>query len=368
MPELKVKSSLDSRNFNRNVDGMKGKVDKFSGGLMAARAKLKAFMLTPLGMVITAVIGLGAALVKVGKNAVNFGSKLSDMAAQTGVSVEMFQLLARAVRDAGGEEQHLVNALTRVKDAQGEVITGDKIMTEALDRLGISTEEFVGLNTEEAFMRIAKALTESGNAANEFSAVADIIGMRNVPKLLEAMNALAEGTDEMGEGLKIVTDEATQMLDLQADRWERWKHNIKSATAEATAAVLRFFWIGEEAALDERRRKAEAMEELEKRNRKEALQAMRRKKDLEEQQKLEKKLADILAKKKEVAEAPTQIRIISDVVARMGGKMGTQAGQLRSIAERQFNVQQQMLAIEQQAQTVRQQIAQNTANQGGLAP
>jgi len=328
MATMKVKATLDSRNYERNVDKMRQKNSKFNGGLGKVKGMMKK------AFAVAAIIAVVRAIARATMALVNFGSELSDMAAQTGISVESFQKLQRAVRDAGGESQHLVNALTRVKDAQGEVVSGDKMMIEAFDRLGISIGDVASMNTEELFLEISKSLTASGNSADRFSAVADVIGQRNVPKLLEAMNQLAnDGFGAMSDGLVTMSNDSAQTLDIVADRWERWKNNVKTASASVVADL---FGLNDsiQREINKREAQAERIAEIERKTREEAARTLRLKEQTARKEKIAKE-EDKRAKQIKKIEESVKIQIETDSLRKIGGFAGSQVSDSLRMSRKQ---------------------------------
>jgi len=186
------------------------------------------------GVIITVIRAVGRLVGKL----VDLGSKLSDMSAQTGVAVDNLQKLDDAARNAGSSSQKMAKALVSLKDAQGEVLDGDKLMTDAFNNLGISIEEVASLSTDDLFVRVAKALTESGNSAKELSAVFDVLGKRNAMELTEAMNEVAGGLDNIEKKSSALTNAEAQRLDILADMWANLKHSAASSASATFASLL----------------------------------------------------------------------------------------------------------------------------------
>lgn len=225
MAEVKAKASLDSTGFHAGLARMKGGVKRFGAGL----AKFKSVTVA----IIAALAGVAIGLKKV----IDFGSELTDMAFAAGLTVEAFQKLNAAVTAAGADSNKLRTTLARLTDAQGEVIKGDKLIIEAFEDLGIGIEEVVRATPDELFVRIGKAMKESGNSAERFSALVDLIGTRNAPQMLEALHLLSDGVDQFRDGTKIMSAETARRLDMMADTWKRWKNNVKVALGEALIAT-----------------------------------------------------------------------------------------------------------------------------------
>jgi hypothetical protein len=344
MAQIRVTSKLDSKGYKKGIDEMKRENKRFGGGLSGIASKLKA------AFAVAVIIKFARALGRAVGNLVQFGSKLSDMAAQTGIAVDQFQRLQRAVRDAGGESQHLVNALTRLRDAQGEVITGDKTMTDAFTALGLSAEDVVNMDIDQLFVSISKALTDSGNAAEQFTAITDIIGQRNAPKLLEAMNAAAGGIEKLNDGLYTMSNENAQALDIIADKWANLGNNIKTRFASGFAQLSRTLF-GDEG-INKRIEAAEKMKELELESRRASLDKMKQKKEeaeaeekiknLKEQQKEIDKQTQKYKEQVERIEETVKVEIDRDQFRRIGGFAGAGVSEQFRAASQQLEVQKQI--------------------------
>ena len=370
--EIKAKATLDSSNFTKGIERMKRSTSGLTNLLGAFRSRGSA--------VVAVIIAIGAILVKVAKSAIDFASKLSDMAYQTGVTVETFQRMEKAVRNAGGQSQHLVNTLARIRDAQGSVVRGEELMTKAFDEFGLSAEDVARMDIDELFLALAKSITDSNNSATKFSALVDLIGTRNAPKLLEAMNQLAEGSENVSGKLRTLSQRDAEALDLLADKWENFKNNIKTGTTTFVATVLRGLRVIKDADADARIASRERTKETARQARIEQLQTQRKKKEEErlakeqekrdeEREKALKRISDLEKRKEELrgtvsgAAGPS-----ADRLAMMGGRFGGQVTGRFAIESRRLKLQQEINKINQKILDVQKQIEKNTAEPNGLAP
>lgn len=216
--EIKAKVRMDSSSVDKQLSKAERRARKFQNTTKA------------VGRSIGQAFAVGA-IANFANEAVQLGSTLSDMAVGVGLNVETFQALSLAARDAGAQEGQLVNALARLKDAQGRVIEGDKTMIEAFQKLGLSAQDVVESDMEGLFTRVADGLTKSGNSALEFSAVAELIGTRNAPRLVEALNRVSEeGFDKLSASAKasgqVIDEDTIKRLDELADQLNRTKRTI----------------------------------------------------------------------------------------------------------------------------------------------
>jgi len=237
---------------------IKGRVSMDGSGVAVGLARAQqggqAFREKMLG-VGKAIAGAFAvrAIANFAREVVDLGSKISDMAYMTGLSTDQFQALGVAARRAGASEEQLTNALTKLKAAQGEVIGGNKTMIEAFGKLGISAEQVVRMDLPDLFKAVADGLTQSNNSAMQFNATGEILGMRNAPRLTEALNQLSrEGFGSLIESGKqsgeIWEEDVIKKMDEVSDRLGKLKRVFQGFFADimtwALDAVdaLRGFW------------------------------------------------------------------------------------------------------------------------------
>ena len=188
--------------------GMDGK--GFTKGTKKAGKEVKTFS-DKLGGLKTAMAGAFSVgvITAFTKSAIAAGSEIFHMAEQVGLSAEQFQVLSHTVERAGGKKQQLVNILNRLRDAQGRVIQGDKRMIEMFEFLGISMKTVEESTVFETLEHVARAATEANFEGAEFSALTQILGMRDAPRLKEALQRLA--TDGFGK-LREETKSAVGLL------------------------------------------------------------------------------------------------------------------------------------------------------------
>jgi len=352
MSLMRVKSVLDSKDYKKGIKEMQRENNTFGGGLGKIGPLLKK------AFAVGAIIAVAKRIATLTKSLIDFGSKLSDVAAQTGVAVERLQLFQDAARNAGAAPDKMTKALISLKDAQGEVLTGDKLMTDAFKNLGISAEEVASKNTDELFLMISQRLTESGNSARELSATFDILGKRNAAELTEAMNELAGGIDNVARSTAGLTTFQAQQLDVLADKWERFKNRVKSGAAGIVADI---FGASESVTQEvQRRMETEFNRNIQERKRRqEELAALRegeREKEAEEQRKASEKIAEGVKR----ATESVKIQIETDQIRRIGGFAGARVTDELRNARMQTEILMQQTAYLESLPS----IERNTQNKG----
>jgi X-X-X-Leu-X-X-Gly heptad repeat protein len=361
MAEMRIKGTIDTRNYERGVDRMKKKNRDFGGGLDAVKSKIKAAF--AVGAIVMFVRRIGQAIA----NTVRFGSELHDLARQAGVSTDIFMQLSAAIEDGGGKQQDLANGLGRVRDAQGRVIDGDDKMEQSLARLGMTAEEFVGLSTEQAFMAISRAITEAGNSADAMNAAANILGQRGMRNLVNGMNQLASGADGASDGLNTLSNQQSAQLDAMGNSWRRFWQNrrVEAAGAIASIGSVLFGTRGAEqaianaekvAAIEEDIRKTAAKEVAARREEK-RLEALRKIQEAEDQ--IRQRQAEEIGK----IERSVKLEFDSDNMRRIGGFAGAQVSEQFQLQKQQIDIMRKLAEYNRSLP----KIEQNTRDQGGLS-
>jgi hypothetical protein len=170
-PEVKVKITADGTGVdrevgkvNKNLDGLKKQSDVLSGSL------------AKLGGVVAGAFTVGA-LTNFLRTAVQAADQLDAMSQRLSASASGLQTLQIAASQAGGSTEALNNAISRMSVSLGDALAGtSKIASDALARLNLNARDLAGLKTDEAFRRIAGALSETGNSYERASIAQAIFG------------------------------------------------------------------------------------------------------------------------------------------------------------------------------------------------
>lgn len=171
------------------------------------------------------------------RNAIDFGSTMSDIAIQTGVSVKEFTALRDITRNAGVSQEILARALRNVRKRSQDAVDGNLQYQKSFQRLGIDVERFVNLPTARKLEEVAKAAMNATNENEAFKDVAVIIGEKAGPALTEVLQALGrDGFEKLAESAKTMSDETAQSLDTAADAIARFKDNVTITVGTIIAA------------------------------------------------------------------------------------------------------------------------------------
>jgi len=338
MAKIETVATLKTGQFQNKIKGMKNGSNKFKGGfLKSMKASVGA-----VGIFVAAIAVAVAAVVKLTLKGAELGSKLSDLAFQSDLSVESFQEFKDAAIKAGSTGDKMSNALFRIQDAQGEVIKGDKLMTDAFKVFGLTAKDVAGMDTEGLMRRLGKELANTANKAEKINAIGDIIGKKNAKALKEALIIVGEGSKGAAN---VVSQETAELLDASEDLKQEiktiWERGIQKVSAFTIKLFMSRKKIAELAAKSlERRIKRERDSEALKIAAVKKIEA----RELEAQKKILNKKKQGIEKIKKTTIGPA---IVADALLKVGGMIG--GGSINRpdavrIATKQLLIQEKMAA------------------------
>ena len=153
-------------------------------------------------------VAMGAALTAAAVAAVRNQLPVIDDIAKTadrlGTATEPLIGLAHAAGLAGASQEELFKSLEKMERSLGEAVLGTGEAKDALLLLGLSAEELSTMSADEAFIKIADAISKLDTQAAKVAAAADIFGRSGV-KLINVMDggaasirAAMEEVEELG--------------------------------------------------------------------------------------------------------------------------------------------------------------------------
>ena len=204
---LTVLLKLDNKRFVSGLRTARAAAGKFAAGvgrlgLRAARAAMLAF---------TAALAASAAAMVVGvKNALDFGGRMSDVAAQTKISVTQIQIWEEALRQGGIESEKFGDLVGKMQKSVFDFSKGLSTQKDAFAILGISLDEIFTLNASDQLDLISKKLQGIKNDSVRVGIARDLLG-RSGAKLFAVFGdggAMAKATQTLGEQVEIFDRQA----------------------------------------------------------------------------------------------------------------------------------------------------------------
>jgi hypothetical protein len=235
-----------------------GASDKLSAALDAAKKKLQEFgasvqqvgtSIRDAGLKIAA---FGAAAVGGAAAAVAAYTKIAgdfaDIAAQTGLSVELLSEMETAVKDAGGTVEGFAKNAVKMQKAIVDAANGGKEAGETFARLGLDVSKLMAMTPDQQFVAIADAISKVQNPSERLALALSVFG-KSAATLMPVLAGGAAGIQQMRAeaqrlGLSFTTQTAvaadalgTQM-EILKDQTLRVAVSIGEALAPAASEVV----------------------------------------------------------------------------------------------------------------------------------
>ena len=154
------------------------------------------------------------------KSVIDQFGRIQDLSDQFGVSAETLQRFGQLASESGSSIDQMASAFSRltinIQKAQSE--TGAQ--ADAMRTLGLSASEMANLSPEQAFLRLADALKNSGGSNEAYAATLALIGNRQqnlIPLLQQGADAISAQSQSIG----VASDETVAKVDAIADRFQR---------------------------------------------------------------------------------------------------------------------------------------------------
>jgi hypothetical protein len=225
--------------FGRNdVNVRIGATDKTRTAFNSAENRMKRLAGSAKAMAGALGVGIGVhTLTRMTMSAIEYGSALTDASIATNTNIEALQVLRYAAQKAGADQKKLEMALVKANKAAVDASNGLTTYSRAFDYLGINTQHFIDLPSEQKMITLANAMSRSTDKNRAAAAVMDIIGTRNAPKLMEVLQDLAgDGYGDLmkaaREAGQVMDEETAKRLDAAADRLAEFKTKMTIGTGE----------------------------------------------------------------------------------------------------------------------------------------
>jgi hypothetical protein len=197
------------------------KIKRFSETTRATMSKLAG---------VVGVAGLGLAFANLTKQTIAYGDKLNKLNIQLGISVTQLDKLKRVGEFAGVSMEQITSSIRLMARNLNDAADGTGLAKDALAELNINAVEFLNMNPDKAFVKIAEALTTIENPTKRAALAMDIFGRsgtvviqmaKDLDKNLEEMNTnwdndkaqnAADFNDQITEFRHIAEDLAVNIL------------------------------------------------------------------------------------------------------------------------------------------------------------
>lgn len=208
---MKIPFGVDQTAYRRGLASMRQQTASWAKGI---------------GGMLAGAFAVRGAIMKF-REAISFGSQMSDLATRTSTTVREFMVWRDVARDAGVEVSVLERALRNVTIRFQEAKDGTKSYADAFKRLGIDMDAFNNLGTSDRLAEVARAFHLASDKTAAFADVADILGVRAGPQLIEVLNKVGrDGFESVAESAVTMSDTTARELDRAEDRIQRFKDRV----------------------------------------------------------------------------------------------------------------------------------------------
>jgi len=153
--------------------------------------------------------------------------QLELLSQKTGIAIETLSGIEHVAEGAGVRFEEVATSLTRLSRAQALAIEGGHAQVAAFERLGISMNEIKTLSPEELFYRIAGAMANAKNHAEENASAFALLGRGGaalIPIFNQGTEALRAQIEEAAKASGVNKEAGAAALD-----WERQTANLSEA-------------------------------------------------------------------------------------------------------------------------------------------
>lgn len=240
--ELNVKLSMELNSLQAQINRANAKVARMGKGWHVDIGKAAKAINGTL-----ATIGIGASfsgLIAFGKQCLDLGGKIVDLSYQAGIGTDAFQNFQAAALENGATGEQVADMFGKMRKSVQEAVEGNKTLATAFDRLNLNADALKKLSPETQFELIARAVSGAADKQAAYNAAADIFGAKIAPKMMQFIEAVANGgIEKAAESIANVrlTPEQLKTLDDAGDKLQRIWENIKLIGAHGilkTADVL----------------------------------------------------------------------------------------------------------------------------------
>lgn len=212
--ELVFKLGADTRQF---AQGMKN-IKKTAGSAASELAGVFGVGLGFAGLAAT----VGAVVSKL--------DEIGDRSEQLGVGVEFFQKMEFAAKRSGVSMDQVGAAIQKMKERIGSAGQGDTGAIIAFKKMGLNFKELQALKPEDAFVKVADALSKVENQNLRAALAQDILG-RGANNLMPILTKLPELMEEASKK-QIFTQDQIDKASQLADATEDLKNQLAGAIVE----------------------------------------------------------------------------------------------------------------------------------------
>ena len=188
------------------------------------------------------IIGATTALAGLSYQALNTADEIGDTASKVYLSAEAYQEWAYVSEILAVDQNQLFKAFVKVNAMLGDIANGDiDQVNKKLALIGLTAEDFAGLSTEEAFVKLRDALAKCGDEATRTAIANEIFGDKLGSELTQVLSASSEqvnGLIKECRELGVISNEDAEVAGAFTDKISALKKAFQSLQFELAKVFL----------------------------------------------------------------------------------------------------------------------------------
>lgn len=175
-------------------------------------------------------------------DAFRMAADIKHMSGALGISTEAYQVLKDIIEETGGSMQDFVQAANREKQALVDARNAKTSAAAALRTLRLEQTELEKLTMERRWEMYARAVANSTDKSAAYNALANLMGSRTLPRLMNALRAIArDGYDPLAESakksLEVIDEDAINRLEEARRIWRDIGQRATNVSAESLGGM-----------------------------------------------------------------------------------------------------------------------------------
>lgn len=222
-------TETDIVKLNNELDKTKTKIKSLSWINLESLSKLGSQMTK---YVTAPILGAVSALTVLTNKSMDTADAIADNASKVYLSIEAYQKWSHAFKILAVDEQVMQKSFIRLNGLLGDIASGsaDKY-SGALSKIGLSTKDLMGLNSDQAFNVIRNSLSKLKDETLRVSVANEIFGDKlgsELAQVLSATTSEVNGLKKEAESLGLVTEEQAEIAGNYNDSLDKLKHSMSN--------------------------------------------------------------------------------------------------------------------------------------------
>lgn len=246
-------SEGEFNSLKRSIQYTEADLNKLNGELEKTKDKIKSLgsidleKLNKVGSNLTKyvtapILGAVSALGVLSVKSANTADEIADNASKVYLTVEAYQKWSYAAKILAVDEEVMRKSFVKLNALLGDIASGngDKYV-ESLNKMGLSTEDLVGLNSDQAFDVIRNALSKLEDETLRVAIANEIFGDKIGSELAQLIGATTDEVESLkneAEELGIITTEQAQIAGDFNDSLDKLKMSAQSLSVSFATTLL----------------------------------------------------------------------------------------------------------------------------------